>query len=128
MLNVETKEAAHRRFYDAFHAWFMQSGCDFWSECDAPEELATIAIEISDAFAQAVIKAREPTARYRHHKRGTVYRLIGYAEVQAPEHAPLIEGEVVVVYRAEHNGELWVRRKPEFEDGRFECIEDAKCR
>ena len=46
-----SKEATHREFYDAFHAWFMSSGCDFWSECDAPESLATIAAEISDAFA-----------------------------------------------------------------------------
>jgi hypothetical protein len=54
---VESKEATHRRFYDAFHAWFMQSGCDFWSECDAPEELATLAVEISDAFSRAALDA-----------------------------------------------------------------------
>lgn len=57
----ESKEATHLRFYQAFHAWFMKSGCDFWSECDAPEFLAQLAVEISDELAAqsraATIKA-----------------------------------------------------------------------
>lgn len=58
----ESKEATHRRFYEAFHNWFMSedSSCDFWSECDAPEVLATIAVEIYDQHrttADAVIGA-----------------------------------------------------------------------
>ena len=45
----ESKEATHRRFYEAFHDWFKNDGgCDFWSECDAPEALATIAVELHD--------------------------------------------------------------------------------
>jgi hypothetical protein len=51
MPTPEAKEQTHREFYEAFHAWFMQSRVDFWSECDAPEELATIAVELSDRFA-----------------------------------------------------------------------------
>ena len=30
-------------FRDAFRAWFMNAGVDFWMECDADEELAWIA-------------------------------------------------------------------------------------
>lgn len=45
----ESKEETHRRFYEAFHDWFKNDGgCDFWSECDAPEALATIAVELHD--------------------------------------------------------------------------------
>lgn len=60
--DVPTKEQLHHRFYDAFHTWFMSGGCDFWSECDAPEALATIAVEIADqerasAEARAVARA-----------------------------------------------------------------------
>ena len=65
-------------------------------------------------------------ARYRHKKRGTTYEVLGKAEVQAPEDAPLIEGEIVVVYRCGQTGELWVRRPSEFHDGRFEQIINAE--
>ena len=51
----ESKEQTHRRFYSAFHDWFMRSGCDFWSECNAPESLATIAVEISDQYAAVAL-------------------------------------------------------------------------
>jgi hypothetical protein len=44
-----TKEHDHRELYDAFHSWFMGTTVDFWSECDAPEYLAQIAVEIMDA-------------------------------------------------------------------------------
>ena len=30
---------------NVFTEWFQVSGCDFWSECNAPEELAAVAIE-----------------------------------------------------------------------------------
>jgi len=59
--------------------------------------------------------------RFRHIKRGGVYSIIGNAQVQAPDDAPLTDYELVVVYR-DHEGELWVRRKSEFYDGRFERI------
>ncbi len=56
--------------------------------------------------------------RYRHHNRGGEYKVIGHAQVQAPDDAPLTDYEVVTVYRSKM-GDLWVRRKSEFEDGRF---------
>jgi hypothetical protein len=54
--------------------------------------------------------------KYRHHKRGGEYEVIGMAQVQAEE--PLTDYEVVTVYRGV-DGQLWIRRKSEFEDGRF---------
>ncbi len=30
---------------NAFTEWFRAAGCDFWSECNAPEELARIAVD-----------------------------------------------------------------------------------
>lgn len=57
---------------------------------------------------------------YRHRKRGTTYTIIGVGEVQASGE-PLKEGDMVTVYKAT-DGHLWVRRKAEFEDGRFEEI------
>ena len=41
-------------FYKSFSDWFMQGGCDFWSECGAPEALAKIAVEVA--------RLRSPTA------------------------------------------------------------------
>lgn len=66
---VEPKEVTHSRFYDAFHAWFMQSGCDFWSECDAPESLATIAVELNDAFAARAVAEERARCLAWVHKR-----------------------------------------------------------
>jgi len=69
---------------------------------------------------------------YRHKVRGTHYRLLGTAQVQAPADAPLTDYEVVALYEGidgnlddEHShtaGERWVRRLSEFEDGRFEKL------
>jgi hypothetical protein len=63
----------------------------------------------------------EPTAlRWRHKKRGSTYELVGEAQVQAPDSAPLTDYELVAVYRGD-DGKLWVRRVSEFHD-RFEPI------
>lgn len=56
---------------------------------------------------------------YKHKKRGGSCVIVGEAEVQAAE--PLTDYEVVVVYRG-LDGKLWVRRRSEFFDGRFEKI------
>jgi hypothetical protein len=42
---AKSKEQMRQILYSAFHDWFMESGCDFWNECSAPEELAAIAVE-----------------------------------------------------------------------------------
>lgn len=60
------------------------------------------------------------TERYRHLKRGTTYRLVGQARVQTD--APLADMDEVTVYRCEQTGDLWARRRSEFEDGRFERV------
>lgn len=52
---------------------------------------------------------------WRHKKRGTVYREILHAEVQAAE--PIPEGAKVVVYQGQ-DGRYWAREYHEFNDGR----------
>lgn len=59
-------------------------------------------------------------ARYRHLKRGSTYQLVGQARVQTD--APLSDMDEVTVYRCEQTGDLWARRRSEFEDGRFERV------
>lgn len=61
--------------------------------------------------------------RYRHQKRGSTYQVIADdAEVQVASGVGIDEAEIVVVYRAESDGSYWVRRRPEFYDGRFELL------
>lgn len=61
--------------------------------------------------------------RWRHKARGTTYSVMEYeARVQLAAGEPIVEGDVVVVYRAESDGTVWVRRRSEFLDGRFEKI------
>lgn len=65
---------------------------------------------------------------HRHVKRGTEYQFVGTAEVQAPNATctcgALTDYEVVVVYR-DASGNMWVRRKSEFYDGRFAALPSA---
>jgi hypothetical protein len=62
-------------------------------------------------------KAQEPTTMWRHIKRGSVYREICRAEVQAAT-GPICEGDMVVIY-GDALGHVWARKVSEFEDGRF---------
>ena len=62
--------------------------------------------------------------RYRHKKRGTVYEVIGSAELQVAGLAP-DEGDHLAVYRGE-DGKLWARPYDEFHDGRFEAMKGPK--
>ena len=57
--------------------------------------------------------------RYRHRKRGTIYRVQTHAELQAA--APVPEGTTLTVYLGD-DGSAWARPKAEFEDGRFEAL------
>jgi hypothetical protein len=59
----------------------------------------------------------QPT--HRHKKRGSVYQVIGTAQLQATE--PLSDNAQLTVYRAEDRT-LWVRSTGEFNDGRFEPL------
>lgn len=57
---------------------------------------------------------------WRHKKRGTVYKVIGEAELQCATHDPS-EGDELVIYRGD-DGKLWARMRDEFHDGRFEAL------
>lgn len=60
--------------------------------------------------------------RYKHIKRGTVYEVVGRAELQVATFVRPGEGHVLVVYRGD-DGKLWAREESEFMDGRFSAIE-----
>lgn len=63
-------------------------------------------------------------SKVKHVKRGTVYKVIGEAKIQAD--IPLTDYDSVVVYQDEKDGHIWVRPKKEFEDGRFEAYYDCE--
>lgn len=54
--------------------------------------------------------------KYKHVKRGTVYEVIGTAELQAEQ----LQGDhaALTIYRGP-DGKLWARNTAEFNDGRF---------
>ena len=86
-------------------------------------EQATIII----GYDQQLVEVRADDAtveRYRHKKRGTVYEVIGSAELQVAGLAP-DEGDHLAVYRGE-DGKLWARPYDEFHDGRFEAMKGPK--
>jgi hypothetical protein len=74
------------------------------------------AADASNASAEAI-------HLWRHKKRGTTYTVIGQAQVRCSDADGLTDYELVTVYRGA-DGELWVRRKREFED-RFEALSPA---
>ncbi len=45
------------RFYLSFLDWFKDSGVDFWSECDAPEQLAKLANDLFQEMMSPITKA-----------------------------------------------------------------------
>lgn len=64
--------------------------------------------------------------KYRHQKHPDhLYDVIAQGRVQARE--PLTDMEEVTIYRGD-DGKYWVRRKTEFEDGRFTPVAPAPSR
>lgn len=83
---------------------------------------------IGDVRAKDIIRAIMALQRsagagkeftHRHKKRGTLYRVIGEAQVQTA--TPLLDDFCVTVYQGQ-DGNIWVRPTEEFEDGRFEVV------
>lgn len=52
---------------------------------------------------------------YRHKKTGGIYAIVCYANREG-------DGVELVVYRNVETGDVWVRPRTEFEDGRFELV------
>ena len=60
---------------------------------------------------------------FRHLKRGAVYQVQSKTcRVQCPIDEPLRDDELVMLYRNVESGAWAVRRRSEFEDGRFEEV------
>jgi hypothetical protein len=58
---------------------------------------------------------------YRHKKRGSLYSLIGVAEVQT--FTPISDRDQLIIYRGYNEPrKLWARPRDEFTDGRFEIV------
>jgi len=96
-----------------------------------PETLAleTRALRFLNGHASTAFAAIDAPGNgnvWRHKKRGSTYDVIGEAKIQADE--PLTDYEVAVVYRCRETGDLWIRRKSEFYDGRFEPAPPAQGR
>lgn len=60
-------------------------------------------------------------AIWKHLTRGTKYQIhSAECRVQCPVDQPLVDGEMVLLYRNVDDGSWSVRREAEFRDGRFE--------
>lgn len=86
-----------------------------------PDSLWANILRDAAARVRALIEARP---RWRHRKRGTTYTQIGIARLQVSGSVLPAEGDLLVIYRADHDGTLWARDSREFSDGRFEAISD----
>lgn len=62
------------------------------------------------------------TRLVRHKKRGTFYTIIGTAELQMA--TDLVDGAFLTIYRGD-DGKWWARQEDEFEDGRFEEVQNV---
>lgn len=75
---------------------------------------------IADGLARCGFALQLATERWRHKVRGSSYAEIGRAHAQSA--IPIREGDTVVVYVADADGSMHVRKDAEFDDGRFERI------
>lgn len=86
--------------------------------CDHIESALSAEPEQGDHIADVgkMVEADKWQPTHRHVKRGTEYQKLGDAQVQCED--GLTDYELATVYVGS-DGEIWVRRKSEFEDGRF---------
>lgn len=79
-----------------------------------------------DDFASikmAIDAAKNSKATYwKHVERGSIYEEAARAELQVATNPPQ-EGDVIVIYQGK-DGKFWARAEKEFEDGRFEKVND----
>ena len=61
---------------------------------------------------------------YRHKKRGGLYEILDLGPANLQLDGP-DDGAEVVIYRSHQDGRIWVRKKYEFFDGRFEEVTPA---
>ncbi len=65
------------------------------------------------------------TTRIRHIKRGTTYEIIASGPLQWSAQRDL-EGEIMIVYRSEKDGAVWIRPMDEIYDPtRFEFLSEV---
>lgn len=115
MDNVQT-DLLLKAVGDITAALIMADKQDKIAEWTAPYVAA-----INEADARLAERpAVKPMELYRHAKRGTVYEVLGEAELQCAIALP-VEGDLLTVYRGT-DGKLWARFRDEFHDGRFEIV------
>jgi hypothetical protein len=82
-------------------------------------------IALTREMAEALV-----SPRYRHLKRGTLYSVVtDSAKLQcstSPHIETLFAEDLFTVYRSIETGEHYIRLTPEFEDGRFEKVEQPQ--
>lgn len=88
----------------------------FWSDRCLEEKLRADTAEaaLSDTLQ----------ATHRHKKRGTMYRLLSNPILQKATNHQFVEGDRLIVYVGE-DGQAWARWDKEFDDGRFETVNNA---
>lgn len=100
---------------------FASIGPIEWSEYDYKENIfGNVNMPIRNfKNAREAIALKNKLRKFEHIKRGTTYTIVGTARVQTTE--PMVDYTSVIVYKDE-SGNLWVRPKTEFFDGRFKEI------
>jgi len=99
-----------------------------WDSMDTAVKVAAhsasrqIAMEIQALIDTPVSETPDPRDRFRHKKRGTIYTVVGTAELQMA--TDLVDGSFLTIYQG-GDSKLWARQEDEFNDGRFEKIEEV---
>lgn len=94
-------------------SWGLGTACGYCGKCGDEAKLLIPKMMARIAELEKVRPVVE------HATRGSRYEVVGRATLQTSR--PLTDYDAMAVYR-DRDGELWVRPKNEFEDGRFQPV------
>lgn len=114
-----------REIADKYQIKFVFAGDSFKTTINNIE--STFTVKDSRVDTDAIVRSLNALGEkpkmtvYKHRKRGTEYSVIGEGMIQVDPDSKIEDYTSVVIYKGD-DGQIWVRERDKFHDGRFQKI------